>query len=250
MAQKIWDKGGRRDGSESMKRLDKALTSTIDKGMQKVEAKTEHVIEKNAIETHNPHPVQFATDEAKQVVRVIKSSEALVGDDLAEVNKEYKTAKSFAQKHGGGVKPMYGKEVDEGFKRQYSIMDEMHGLKQAMETYTPKHSLSLLQLGSAKVDPASIQASKQDAKSLGKPDLAAKYVAKVEGVDVSEITGKKAAPKEEAAAPAAPKEVAAPAAPKEAAAPAEKSKFDVKGELGSIMKKVAGEVDIQFAPLE
>jgi len=247
-AQKIWEKGERPDGSESVGKMETALDHTIDKSMSGVEQKVEHQIEETAIKGNEPHPAQFATDEAKQVVRGIRDSERLVGDDIAEFNKGYKKAENFAKSQGGGVIPDLGEKVDEGLNAEFHQVKTTQALKRAMETYVPKSALSLVQLENTPSKEV-IEGAKQDKEALGKPDLAAKIVAQVEHIPVEKVTGKATAPTEvahEAAAAPAPVEKKAEAEPARTAA----GLPNAKKYIDEVMDKVKGDVDIQFAPVE
>jgi len=246
-AQKIWEKGERPDGSESVSKMEGALDHQIDKSMHTVEEKVEHKIEETAIKGNEPHPMQFAKDEAKQVVRGIKDSERLVGDDVAEFNKGYTQAKSYAKSQGGGVIPDLGAEVDAGLNTEFQQAKVTDNLRKAMETYVPK-SVSLVELDENQPSKEAIHGAKQDQEALGKPALAAKYVAEVEHIPVEQVLGKKAAPKEAAAAKKEAPD--APAAPKEEPARTASGMPNAKKYIDEVMNKVQGDVDIQFAPVE
>jgi hypothetical protein len=245
---KVWKQGERKDGSESLDKLDAALSHEIDRGMAKAEATAERDVEEAAIRGHEAHPRQLAKDEAKLIMRGVKSSEALVGDDLSMFRDGMKGAEAVAKEKGGGQEPGLGKKTEDALNTQFGMMKEGKRIQRAMETYVPGTTLSLLQL---KPDAEVIKNSRQDAKSRGHPKMAAKYAAMVEGAAPAPAAGTEAP-----VAPAASQQP--PSKPKPAKtssegghySPKAPKKVDPSKYVEEVMNRVGPTVDMQFAPLE
>lgn len=217
----------------------------------------EQAVEKSAIRMHTPHPKQMAQDEAKIIMRGVKSSEAEIGDDLSVFNDGMKGAEAAAKAKGGGEVPGLGKNTEKDLKQGIGMYNEASRIKQAMETYAP----SLLQLAADKPDPEVIKNSRQDSKALGHPNMAAKYVAMIEGDAPAPVKAKKvAAPV--ATAKSAPQKKDGNGDDTEAGrdrkassegghySPAAPKKVKAEKYIKEVMARVDGTVDMQFAPLE
>jgi len=263
MAEKIWRKGENADGSENLDKMEGALDKVEEKGLEKVEVKTERQIERHAIESHDPHPMKMVKEESKEIARGIKMAENEVGDDLGQFNKAYDIGIDKVKKQGGDVEPNIGAKMDESIKQAMHLSTYAEKLKQAMETYTPPQSL--LEVGETapadiKVDSGVVThatTTQGSIKAAGHKALAKSVVDFVEGVQPAKKETAAKAPAKKAPAKKAPaKKAPAKKAPAKKASPVEKTAatrtpgVKVQKSIDSIMNEVKGDVDLQFAPVE
>lgn len=245
-AEKIWHKGERKDGSESMNRMEAALDKVETKALNKAELHAERVVEKNAIQTHNPHPRQFVKDESKDISKGVQMAEAMIGDDIGQMNKGYHIAGDVVKQQGGAIQPNYGAKMDEAVKQNMHMVNYANSLHKAMETYDPDlpgHS-SLLEV--SEFAPADIKVDKDVITKVTPHANAVSNVAPTKKA-VAKVEGDKSKAAKVAKAPAEQKASAHKVASAKKTA---NGVVDVSKNIESIMAEVKGNVDLQFAPVE
>lgn len=152
---KLWKQGEKKNGGESLSKLNKAFAKLEAKQFKQSAAQAEHYVEEAVIANHVKHPRQIARDTAKQVERGLSMADRYTGDDIAQFESGVRKAEHRAEKQGGVKTANYGKYVEKEINKGMKMEKKGEALRSRMAHFQQDHPNQFAALKKATTDATS-----------------------------------------------------------------------------------------------